>query len=207
MKGLLLKDLYMMKAYCKSYILIIAVFLAASYLGGNTFFIYYPCLMSGMIPVTLLAYDERDRFLQYSASLPVSRTQFVSEKYLLSLLTQGAVLLIIGIVQGIRMSSSGTFARDEFTVMMFSLLTVSMLGSSVPLPLIFRNGVEKGRIGYYIMIGIGCGAAILFTDVFKGEIKKDIPMGTIFGIVMIAGIGLYLLSWYLSVRFYKKREL
>lgn len=207
MKGLLLKDLYMMKAYCKSYVLIIAIFLAASFVGGNMFFIYYPCLLCGMIPVNLLAYDERSRFIQYSAALPVSRVQFVSEKYLMGLFSQVIVLFITGTVQGIRMGVNGTFSLNEFAVMMLSILLVSMLASSIPLPLIFRNGVEKGRIAYYVMIGIVCGAGILFSEVFKGNLQNDIPSGIIFVLLTVLGICVYVLSWYLSVVLYKKREL
>lgn len=207
MKGLLLKDFYMLKAYCKSYLLMLIIFLAASFFGQNTFFIYYPCLMCGMIPVNLLAYDERSRFMQYSASLPVSRAQAVSEKYLIGLIILIPVLVITGIVQGIRMSVNGTFAAEEFTVMMLSLLLVAMLASSIPLPLIFKHGVEKGRIAYYLMIGFVCGSAVLFSEYLKSDRLNSIPSALIFALLSVLGIGIYFLSWYLSIVFYKKREL
>ena len=38
MKGLLLKDLYMLRAYCKSFVLILVVFLVASFFGGKYVF-------------------------------------------------------------------------------------------------------------------------------------------------------------------------
>lgn len=207
MKGLLLKDLYMIKAYCKSYVLMTVVFMAASFFGGNTFFIYYPCLLCGMIPVNLLAYDEQSRFMQYSVSLPVSRAQFVSEKYLVGLVSQAAVLIATGIVQGIRMSVNGIFELNEFAVIMLSLTLVSMLASAIPMPLVFRNGVEKGRLAYYVMIGIVCGSGVLFSKIFSNHLLNDLPAGIIFTALMILGTVAYVLSWYLSVVFYKKREL
>ena len=199
MKGLLLKDLYMLRAYCKSYVLVVVVFLGASFIGENTFFIYYPCLLCGMIPVNLLAYDEKSRFLQYSAALPVSKRTFVSEKYLMGLFSQAAVLLLTGLVRSIGGAPEG------FLVMMLSLLLVSMLASSIPLPLIFRNGVEKGRIAYYVMIGIVCGAGILFSEMFK--VKSTHLSGIVFALLAGLGICLYGFSWYLSVKFYERREL
>ena len=55
MKGLLLKDWYMIQKYCRSYILITAVFIGISLENGeNLFFTFYPCMLCGMIPVTLL---------------------------------------------------------------------------------------------------------------------------------------------------------
>ena len=85
MKGLLLKDLYMVVKYCKAYLLIAVVFLAVSLMGSdNLFFIFYPCLLCGMIPVNLLAYDERSRWPQYCGTLPYTKGQIVSGKYLMA---------------------------------------------------------------------------------------------------------------------------
>lgn len=207
MKGLLLKDLYMMRAYCKSYVLIAAVFLAASFFGKNMFFIYYPCLLCGMIPINLLAYDEKSRFVQYSISLPVSRTQTVSEKYLVGLISQIAVLFITGIVQGIRMGVNGSFSLGEFALIMISLLLVSMLASAIPMPLVFKYGVEKGRIAYYVMIGIVCGVGVLFSHTLANDSQNVFPSMLVFPLLAVLGTGVYALSWYLSVAFYKKREL
>ena len=119
MKGLLLKDLYMMKKYCKSYLLITVVFIAVSFASSeNLFFTFYPCLLCGMIPVNLLGYDERSRWLQYSETMPYTKGQIVSGKYLIGLGTQIAVLLITGIAQAIRMSVSGTFVLLEYLRML-----------------------------------------------------------------------------------------
>ena len=74
MKGLLLKDWYMMKMYCKSYHFIAVVFVALSLVSnGNMFFVFYPCLLCGMIPVNLLGYDERSRWMQYSGTMPFTK--------------------------------------------------------------------------------------------------------------------------------------
>ena len=61
MKGLILKDLYMMKHYCKSYLIIAIVFLIVSLSDtvANMFFLFYPCMLCGIIPINLLGYDER----------------------------------------------------------------------------------------------------------------------------------------------------
>ena len=160
-----------------------------------------------MIPINLLAYDEHAKFVQYSASLPVSRKLIVSEKYIIGLLTQAAVLLITGIVQGIRMSVNNVFNPGEFAVTMLSLLLVSMLASAIPLPFIFKSGIEKGRIAYYVTIGLVAAAGILFSEFFKYNITLSLSVGIVFALMSVIGIGIYCLSWYLSVVFYKKREL
>ena len=208
MKGLLLKDLYMMKKYCRSYLIITVVFIAVSFASNeNLFFIFYPCFLCGIIPVNLLGYDERSRWLQYSETMPYTKGQIVSGKYLIGLGAQVAILLITGIAQAIRMSVSGTFVLGEYLVLLMLLLIMSLLASSITLPFMFKLGVEKGRMAYYVMIGIVCAGSIVASNLLRDGFMMEIKMNWILPIVCLIGIGLYALSWYLSIVFYKKREL
>ena len=207
MKGLLLKDLYMVKAYCKAYLLIAVVFFVVSLSdNGNFFFAFYPCLLCGMIPVNLQGYDERSRFLQYSATLPYTKAQIVSAKYLVGLLTQVVVLVLIGVAQGVKMAVSGTFVFAEFAPMLLTALAISTLTPAIIMPFIFKYGVEKGRIAYYVMIGLVCAVGVPFSGVFK-DASGGISSSVLFAAVAVAAIGIYALSWALSIRLYEKREL
>lgn len=208
MKGLLLKDLYMTIKYCKSYFLITAVFIAVSFASNDDmFFIFYPCLLCGMIPVNLLAYDERSRWLQYSETMPYSKAQIVSGKYLIGLVAQMSVLLITGISQAIRMSISHTFVLGEYLVMIMLLLIMALISSSIALPFMFKVGVEKGRMAYYFMIGVVCAAGVAFSNLMSSETPTEIKPNGALPVVCLVGIGIYALSWYLSIAFYKKREI
>lgn len=159
MKGLLLKDWYMIKTYCKLYLVMAVLFLAASFVSSdNLFFVFYPCLLCGMIPVNLLAYDERSHWNQYSCTLPYTRAQLVCAKYLVGLFCQLAVLLAAGIVQSLKMGFT-----PDLGVLMLSMLTIASFASAIPLPFIFKLGVEKGRTAYYVMIGFVCGASVLLS--------------------------------------------
>lgn len=208
MKGLLLKDWYMIKSYCKSYILIAAVFIAMSLVSSeNLFFVFYPCLLCGMIPVTMLGYDERSRWLQYSGTMPYSKTQIVSAKYLIGLFLEIAMLVIVAAAHGIKMYFDGSFNPADFTVLLLLILFVSSMASSIVLPFAFKYGVEKGRLAYYVMIGIVCALGVIFTSLFKGQMNVEIKPGLFLVLLAAAGIGLNVLSWYLSVIFFEKREI
>lgn len=208
MKGLLIKDLYMTKKYCRSYLLIAAVFIAISFASDNNmFFIFYPCLLCGMIPVNLLGYDERSRWMQYSGTLPYSKTQIVSSKYFIGLFAQTAMLTVIGISQAIRMSMNGGFRFDDFIVLILMILIMSTITSSITLPFVFKLGVEKGRVAYYVMIGVLFGGIYVASSIFGENLHTDIQMDDILSILCLVGIGIYAFSWYLSIVFYKKREI
>lgn len=208
MKGLLLKDLYMMKKYCRFYLLIAVVFIAVSFASNdNLFFAFYPCLLCGMIPVNLLSYDERSHWLQYSGTLPYTKEQIVSCKYLIGLMAQIAMLIVTGIAQALRMNMNGTFQPDNYILLILMVLIMTTIASSISLPFMFRLGVERGRIAYYVMIGVVCAGSVAASRLFRADLQTDNSMGGILPILCLIGIGIYALSWYVSIVFYKKREI
>lgn len=81
------------------------------------------------------------------------------------------------------------------------------LTSSISLPFIFKLGVEKGRTAYYVMIGFVCGASVLASSFLRGEFMAEIQPNAFLGILAAIGISVYIFSWYLSVAFFKKREI
>ena len=208
MKGLLLKDLYMMKQYCRYYLFCAAGFTILSVMSaGNMFFVFYPCLLCGMIPVNLIGYDERSRWVQYSGTMPYTKAQVVSGKYLIGLLVQITMLIVIGVAQAVIMMIADDFILGDFIVLMLLTLIVSTLTSSIPLPFVFKLGVEKGRTAYYVMIGFICGASVLASSLFRGYFGTGIEPNLVLAILAVVGIGIYIFSWYMSIIFYKKREI
>ena len=208
MKGLLLKDWYMTKQYCRSYLLITVAFLVLSFMSdGNMFFVFYPCLLCGIIPVNLLGYDERSRWMQYSAVLPYTKAQIVAGKYLIGLFAQLAVLGVTGITQGMKMILAGRFLPGDFAVLMLLMLSVSTFTSSISLPFVFKLGVEKGRMAYYGMIGFVCAVSVLASGLLRDRSAAEIKPDLLLTLLAAAGIAVYILSWYLSVVFFTKREI
>ena len=78
-------------------------------------------------------------------------------------------------------------------------------GSSVTLTQ--KYGVEKGRIAYYVMVGIVCGGSVAASQLMTESTEQEINLFGVLPIVCLIGIGIFALSWYLSIVFYKKREL
>ena len=209
MKGLLLKDFYMAAKYCRTYLLIGIVFIAVSFAGPesqNMFFVFYPCLLCGMIPVNLLAYDERSRWLEYSGTLPYTKAQIVSGKYLVGIIVQGAMLIAVGIAQGVRMHLAGTFGWGEFALFMGSIYAMAAVTSSISLPFMFRWGVEKGRIAYYCMIGFVCAAGYLGSVFFAQGSAQTVSGRVLPVLFLLVGTGIYAASWLASIALYQKRE-
>ncbi len=86
MKGLLIKDVYMLRGYCRVFILLMLIMFAALiFTGGSSFFILYTSVLTGTLPVTALSYDDREKWCVYCQTLPVTRAQYVAGKYVLGL--------------------------------------------------------------------------------------------------------------------------
>lgn len=208
MKGLILKDLYMAVKYFRNYLLVLAVFLAVSFVQeDNLFFAFYPFLLCGMIPVNLLAYDERSHWDIYCGTLPVTRDMVVSAKYLIGLLIQGVVFLVTAIGQAFRFSRGGSFDAESYLVLMSLMAMLSLFSSSITLPFMFKLGVEKGRMAYYVMIFIVCGGAGIAGFAFNEQLQATIPFGAVLALGVLLSAAVYAGSWYLSIVFYRRREL
>ena len=203
MKGLLRKDFYLAFRYCRMFLLVDAVFFAASFFNeGMSIFIAYPCILAGVIPMTLFAYDEREKWNICCLTLPVSRKQYVSAKYIMGLIFLGGTLLATGVV--LAASMAGSFSLQEYLLTLAAMAGVNLLGNAVLMPLAFRFGVEKARIAYYLVIGVMCAAMVIFSDVIDGA---AILQGSWFWAGLTAIIAIYALSWLLSMAAYRKREL
>ena len=204
MKALILKDLYQLKAYCKSLLLMVGVFtLVIPFSDGNLFFCIYPVMMISMLPMTLLSYDERTKWNSYCAALPFRRSQIVTAKYLLCLLlTLPMALLVLGL-SAIRIAVSGSGQWSALAVLAVSLLVMSALSSSLSMPFLFRFGVEKGRLLYIIIVCIACSSSFVVQDLTT-SVVLPVP---VLPVMVLLCAGIFVLSWRLSIAMFERMEI
>ena len=62
MKGLLLKESYMINKYCRMYLVLVCIFGAVFVISGNEFMMFYPVVLTGIISMSLISYDERSKW-------------------------------------------------------------------------------------------------------------------------------------------------
>ena len=206
MKGLFKKDLYMARAYCKTFVFIALFFLIFSFfVDDNLFFLVYPMVIVAMLPVNLLSYDEKFKWSRYCDAMPLTRSQVVTEKYLFTLLFSGLTLLLLGGVRGGLLLIQGEAAA--FFQLLTLLFLFALISPSLLLPFIFRWGPEKGRLVYYCMIGMFCAVCLTLVNRPLTETGGfgARPLDTL--LVLLVCLLLFAASWRLSIRLYKTREL
>ena len=212
MKGLLRKDWYMLLKYGRTYLLITVIFLASYVMGNNSFFFFgYPTITVSMWGISLTSYDERFHWDRYSDSLPVSRKQTVSAKYLLvgiMILSTAALTGIVSVIFACRLHTS----PNETLYMALLLVGIGLTSAALTMPCVFKLGTEKGRwvslLELAVTMALFFTAGALFFDDFLGDssYSPELPLQMM---PLFAGIGLvlFILSWRLSIRFYERREL
>ena len=212
MKGLIRKDLYMLAKYGKTYLLITVIFLAAYVMGNSSFFFFgYPTLMVSMWGITLMSYDERSHWDLYCNSLPVTRAQVVTSKYLL---VGGMIVACVIVTTAVSFIFAGRIGTTPSAVLLSSsmLLGIGLISSALISPLVFKMGTEKARWAALLEICIAMvlffGAGFLFFEDFFGSAAYSTEVPTqLMALFAPVGIVLYVISWLVSVRLYQNREL
>ena len=148
MKALLYKDACVLWKQMKFMLVIIAVFcLLPNSFGLNAFFVVYPGLM---LPVSLMAYDERAHWDSFAAMLPYPPRALVLSRYaagwLLTLLA--GVLYLVGALIQDQGAPLGTALGTLGWV-----LAVVLLCQAILFPSFFRVGTEQGRL-YMILLSV-----------------------------------------------------
>ena len=203
MRGLLLKDWYQARKYCRSLLLIAVVFSAVSVFPNNTMMAVYPLMLGALLPVTLHAYDERSGFLRYACAMPTSRRDVVAVRYveLLVALALGFAMLgaarTVGALCGLRSAVSA----DALLVMaLFSADIAAIL-----LPLMFRFGTKRARMMIFITVGL-LAALLLLTG--NGLSDALVSMQALARCaVLAAALAVLPLSFLLSLRIYRRKAL
>ncbi len=207
MKGLLLKDWFVIWKQCRYLLFVPPVFLAVSVLSTDgLFFALFAFLLSAMYPMTVMGLDERSKWEHYALTMPFRRRDLVLSKYALSLLSiaiNAAIYLLLLLI----------FSHDSETLQLGLLLTaagisIACLYTALAYPFLFKLGMEKGRLWYLILIAVA-GAAARSSSRYRGgsflgradPVTAQIPI-----LRALAALLLFGFSAFLSVLFYSRRE-
>lgn len=203
MKALLLKDWYMLKKYGRVLLIVLAVFIVGSAFATDTYFLLmYPVLLASVFSTSLISYDEKFGWLRYAETMPISRRLVVSEKYVITLLLSAAVLVLTLLVR-IPAIAAGKLDLSAFSGLVVLMATASFVAPSLILPIMFKFGMEKGRIAYFIIIGFILALSVMLPDTAGSAALSG---GLSLAVLPLAA-AVFALSWLLSIRFYQKREL
>lgn len=208
MKGLIKKDLFVMRKNLKL-IFLFAIIFSLSSLEKQTYFYIVPSLITMMTFMSTFSYDDYNKWDAYAITLPNGRKNVVKAKYIANIIVFILTILLTYIWMFFLATITQKINILELGESMFGVALAMMIIQSISYPLIFKFGIEKGRIGMAIGIfTISACVGFLFQN-FSFEVNQGFLQFLdnygiyLFSLVCILSL---FLSCKLSERFYQKKE-
>jgi ABC-2 type transport system permease protein len=202
MTGLIIKDLLNLKKQGKIFLLLVVFYFAMGLVNENTsMFTSMMTMVAVLIPLTAMAYDERSKWDRYALTMPISRKNMVMSRYLLGLIFL-IVAFVLSMLVNIVISNMKT---AENTLVVLGGFSTGLMLMSVIFPLLFKFGVEKGRIFMMIVIFIPVAALMMISKLGISMPDEEIIKSVIY-LSPIIGAVIFLISIYVSLWIYKKKE-
>ena len=204
------KDLCILWKKAKMFLILVVLYLLLS-VFNQSFFMAFCLVFAGMLPVTLMAYDEKSKWDRMARVLPLSPGQIVMSRYLFGMLSVLVMTVLYLVTTAAYQLVAG---RLHMADQLFSLLMIDagvFLMQAIYLPLLFRFGVEKGRLSTILSLA-AVGAIVGLGNAMVGDAGPTV-LTRLFahpGLTAVLGLAVALaiwaLSYLLSVRIYRKQE-
>ncbi|NCB50583.1 MAG: ABC-2 transporter permease [Clostridia bacterium] len=201
MKGLLLKDIINLKQQIRIYLLIIAIWLALTIVNEDSnFFGGVMMMLSVLVPISAMAYDDKAKWDKYALTMPVSKKDLVNSKYVLMLLCAVVGGFISEVVSVIITKDVG----NSLTMTMV-FMSLGIIFASIVLPLIFKFGTEKGRLIMFLVVLLPSLGAVLLS-----KLGIELPGAEAVEKAMVflpfTAIAAIVLSMLISTAIYNRKE-
>ncbi|HHW68032.1 MAG TPA: ABC-2 transporter permease [Epulopiscium sp.] len=202
MTGLILKDIYNLKRHSKVYVILLIFYFFLSRANGNaTMFGSMLSILAVMLPITAMAYDEKNNWDRYALTMQLSRKDLVLSRYILGLIF-ALIAFIISIV------SSLLFNKEllmESIIADISILSSVLLLIAFVFPVLFKFGIEKGRT-LMIIILFAPTMLLVFLSNLGIKLPDEEALKPLLYFSPVAIIIIFILSIFVSISIYNKKE-
>ena len=213
MAGLLEKDIRLLLQRKQAIVMFLVIAVVLGFSTGGTFIVAYTAFCLIMVSVGTISYDEFDNGFSFLMTLPVTRKQYVAEKYLLGAgLTAAAwgIEAITGVICKGVAELQGCLSEKIIDTLIYIPLALLML--SVSLPLVIHFGAEKGR--YIAMVMWAIIIAVVYTLIKTmglsaeavGAWLNGLNWGMVLAGVVLFTVIVYMGSFWIGVRLMEKKE-
>lgn len=210
MKALLLKDFFTIKNQLNWIAAILLFFLVITFISGDSMVLLTLGIVFGTVQVSsLFTYDEMSRWNQFVNTLPVKREQIILSKYLLTIFLSVGIIILISIIFTIQNVINLQYTFNEAIAIFCIILFLTSLFSCITIPLYVKFGPQKGRIAMYFVIFFPIGVITFIKDEVEKLVSQLPSIETLYKIAYslpLLSCILFIISYYLSVSFYKKKE-
>lgn len=205
MKGLLLKDFYALRKQGRVIFALSIFYLILGLSSGNIgMFGTMITLLSAMLPITTMSYDEYHKWDRYALAMPVSRKTIVLSKYCLGIICSLAASLLVLLVN-LLMSLTNELSLILILQSNLVFIVVANLFLAIVLPIIFKFGIEKGRMIMLMVIALPTLGLILLGKLGVSLPSEQVLIRMLYLSPIVVFIFVFL-SIQLSNKIYQQKE-
>lgn len=216
-KGLLIKDFNLLKGQKNFFLGILVLWAVVGICNFETMFLVaYVTMMFSFFTLSTLSYDEYENGAAYLFTLPISRKDYVVEKYLFGFLTSTVPCVVISVLFYLVLSVMGSADEPaEYFVGSVIVLLIAYLILALEIPVQLKFGREKSRIAILIPLGVVAVVVMLggrlcdVAGISKPEIVDRISnanSGVILAIAAVVFVVLLWISYRISYRIVEKKQ-
>lgn len=202
MKGLIIKDILMIKNNIKLLSIAFLVWLILPSTQNNDMTFVLPFLAI-MIFISTFSYDDYNNWNAYAITLPNGRKNVVKSKYIASIILTVVIALICGVISYIFYKTKMLNLIQQLSGSLVGVIIVI----SLLYPIMFKYGSEKGRI--ITMLLVICTVCIsgLISKIINIP-EKYINIFNNYETVFLAVISIVslIISYIISKKIYLKKE-
>lgn len=208
MRGLIVKDLLILKNSLKTFLVVLIIYGCMIYMGTLDIF-FLPPFLSMLMMVSTFNYDNYNKWDFYALTLPKGRKNIVRGKYITTLLVV-AITMILVLIIGLCFLKRADYL-ESLQTSLYTFLGISFV-IAILYPLIFKYGIEKARIVIFALIFglVLIGWIIIkFVDFsFLNNLNNlDFLVNYINYLVLIVIFIVLFISYKISVIIFNRREL
>ena len=172
-----------------------------------SFIIPFMCVM---IMISTFSYDNYNKWDAYSISLPNGRTNSVKSKYITTILMTFIVSIITVILAFIiSYVNTKVINYEQILVTMFGTVFGTLLVLTIMYPIIYKFGVEKARIGIFLIVfGIVIIGSLLANYIDLSNLLNSLSFlkDYLILILIIIAISMVYVSYKISEKIFSKKE-
>ncbi len=212
MKGLMLKELYLIKSFAKQYVLFLVLMAAWSIMVHNISFVAtYIMVLGSSLILSTTSMDELVSFNRFAVTMPIDGKKIVKSKYTVLFLTVGLGEVLVWLFdRAVNLLADWKMEMIDGEGMIV-MVALFLSANAISIPVMFKVGVTKSRYTYIVvMITIG----FIILGGYKASEMAGIPIDDMLNsiesilnlITSAIAVLIVIVSYLISVKIVQKKE-
>lgn len=212
MLGMMRKDLCLLLQRSRAMLMMAGVGIIIGFSTDGSFMIGYLTMISAILTIGTISYDEFDNGYLFLLTLPVTRRSYVTAKYIFCFLGDLVGWVAASVIYaGCCLAKGAGLGMEQLAAALVFLPVVGLM-SAVMLPLQLKYGAEKSRLALAVLFG-GIGVlGALGMKLFPGlpntlRAFPEISGAALGAAALGAVVAAVALSYWISLGIMEKKEL